>query len=106
MPTLKRVSRPSVGRPTKSPTESRGGNADTQFYRQARWGKLRTSILSAEPLCRHCKAKGDLTAATEVDHIVPVKQGGEIYDTDNLQPLCGKCHARKSTKDKWRKLTK
>jgi len=55
----------------------------------------RLRILRREPLCRHCKAKGIYTAATEVDHIVELALGGP--DTEaNLQPLCNPCHARKT----------
>jgi 5-methylcytosine-specific restriction protein A len=55
----------------------------------------RSRILSAEPLCRHCLAKGVLTAATEVDHEIPLGQGG-TYDDANAQPLCTDCHKAKT----------
>jgi 5-methylcytosine-specific restriction protein A len=35
-------------------------------------------------------------AAVLVDHIEPVKQGGDMWDPGNLQPLCNLCHERKS----------
>ena len=37
-----------------------------------------------------------LMAACVVDHIVPVKLGGPVWDEANLQPLCNLCHERKS----------
>ena len=55
----------------------------------------RARILRAEPLCRHCKAKGQLTIATEVDHETPLEQGGTYADA-NAQPLCAECHKVKS----------
>lgn len=57
----------------------------------SRWRKLRAAVLRDEPLCRTCGA-----LATEVDHIVPVAEGGEELQRDNLQPLCHPCHARKT----------
>lgn len=50
------------------------------------------------PLCVMCQAKGRVAAATEVDHIVALVNGGT--DTpDNRQALCGDCHAEKTRRD-------
>lgn len=65
----------------------------------SRWRKLRRTILQAEPLCRMCMAKGRVTAATEVDHIKALHQGGLEFDAGNLQPLCSPCHASKSASE-------
>ncbi|WP_420150367.1 HNH endonuclease [Spirosoma sp.] len=104
MPTQKRVDRRTHSaksvQPVVNVNESRGGNAETQFYRQKRWRDLRASVLRAEPFCRECSTTGKQTIATMVDHITPVKQGGEKYDVKNLQPLCYHHHAIKSAKDK------
>jgi 5-methylcytosine-specific restriction endonuclease McrA len=35
-----------------------------------------------------------------VDHIKPINQGGSIWNKDNLQTLCNRCHNKKSAKDK------
>ncbi|OWQ91113.1 HNH endonuclease [Sphingopyxis granuli] len=47
--------------------------------------------LRSEPLCRDCKAKGIITAATVPDHIVPLTQGGGD-DDNNIRCLCADCH--------------
>lgn len=57
-----------------------------------RWRRLRKQILREEPLCRACKVE----LAVEVDHIVPVGEGGHEFARSNLQPLCYDCHARKT----------
>jgi len=59
------------------------------------WARKREGILLRDPLCKHCLRKGVTIAAVEVDHIVPVEQGGSDDDS-NLQGLCHDCHAAKT----------
>lgn len=59
------------------------------------WQRIRQRILSTNPLCAHCRADGRVTLATEVDHIVPLREGG-THDDNNLQPLCKSCHSSKT----------
>ena len=66
-------------------------------YNTRAWRKLRASILMDEPICRSCK----LEAATVIDHMKPVRVGGEFWDLDNLQPLCKRCHNSKSGKENY-----
>jgi 5-methylcytosine-specific restriction endonuclease McrA len=35
-----------------------------------------------------------------VDHIIPIEEGGEFMDTENLQTLCMSCHNKKHMKVK------
>jgi 5-methylcytosine-specific restriction protein A len=70
---------------------------------QRRWSgwqlqQWRKRILEKEPLCRHCDQAGRTTIATEVDHILPLSQGGD-YNDANACPLCGPCHKAKTAKD-------
>ena len=34
-----------------------------------------------------------------LDHIVPISQGGDVYDIDNMQTLCWPCHKRKTLEE-------
>lgn len=77
--------------------ERRGSNTERGY--DNRWRRVREVHLHAEPLCRMCKADGLVTMATMVDHIVPIADGGEKLDEDNLQSLCRDCHARKTADD-------
>ena len=70
-----------------------------QRLRGRRWLTLRAQVLSAEPRCSICLQQGRLRAATEVDHIVPLHQGGGD-ERSNLQPLCHDCHADKSAAER------
>lgn len=51
--------------------------------------------LAEDPLCRTCAALGRVTAAVEIDHIVPLHCGGSD-ERHNRQSLCGPCHAAKT----------
>lgn len=60
--------------------------------------ELRKRRLRNEPLCRHCFAKGIITPADQVDHIIPLSAGGTDTD-DNIQCLCLQCHAVKTASE-------
>ncbi len=62
------------------------------------WRKLRDARIAAEPLCRHCQARGLVTPAVEVDHILPRALGGKD-EWDNTQSLCKPCHQDKTRQD-------
>ncbi|WP_084581770.1 HNH endonuclease [Sphingomonas azotifigens] len=67
--------------------------------RRGRHGQRdRQRRLAAEPLCRHCKANGIITAAVTPDHIVPLFKGGLDVDS-NIQCLCEPCHSIKTAED-------
>lgn len=64
------------------------------------WRKLRLMFLSENPLCVECELDGLVVAATDVDHIIPKRQGG-TDDWSNLQALCHSHHSQK-TANEWR----
>jgi 5-methylcytosine-specific restriction protein A len=68
----------------KRPSATRRGYGE-------RWRRFRLWYLKLHPVCAHCGR-----AANEVDHIQPLRDGGEKYDLENLQPLCKSCHSRKT----------
>lgn len=65
--------------------------------RTPRWKALRLQALRRDGFrCVACGARGRL----EVDHIQPVRTHPELsYVLDNLQSLCGGCHARKTIEE-------
>jgi len=63
------------------------------IYSTARWIKLRKAYMQRNPVCEMCD-KG----AYFLDHIIPISQGGDIWNEDNLQGLCPSCNGRKTKK--------
>ena len=75
--------------------------AKAEAVRQSsRWKHLRLVVLRAEPCCRPCVARGTTTAATEVDHIIALVDGGAPFERANLQPVCSPCHHAKSAAER------
>ena len=67
------------------------------WYDTARWKRVRLEVLQAEPLCRHCVARGRRTPTQEIDHVI--KHGGDadrFWNRRNLQGLCKACHTIKT----------
>ena len=69
-------------------------------YKTKRWYRLRRIVLSEQPVCADC----DNRMSEEVDHIVPVEDGGPMWDRSNLQGLCHSCHSRKTNLDVRRRV--
>ena len=76
-----------------------------------RWAAVRRLVLDRDNWrCRACGRAGRM----EVDHVVPLRAGGDPYDPGNLQTLCRECHIDKSAAEhrreptpaeaEWRKL--
>lgn len=86
--------------PARITGKQAGRTETTNFYRSAAWRNVRAIYISQHPLCEQCEREGRTTAAKEIDHIKPIRQGGEALSFDNLQSLCSSCHAKKSAKEK------
>jgi len=71
------------------------GTAKARGYDED-WKRLRAAVLRVEPFCRACTAAGVIQLAQEVDHVVPLAEGGARLERANVQPLCRECHAAKT----------
>ena len=58
----------------------------------------RRRMVQGQGFCRPCRDGGRLTIATQVDHIVPLSEGGTDTD-DNCQTICNACHAAKTASE-------
>ena len=69
------------------------------FYKTPEWLAVRKLQLQQHPFCEECLKAGKRTKATMVDHVKPIKEGGEKLNLSNLQSLCWACHSRKSVEE-------
>ena len=77
--------------------------------RGAAWDRFRLRVLDRDGWrCLKCGKPG-----REVDHIKPLKWGGEMFDPANCQTLCRGCHIAKTRseqtkpnpeRDAWRRF--
>jgi 5-methylcytosine-specific restriction enzyme A len=58
------------------------------------WKEFRANFLLSHPRCVICGA-----AASQIDHIVPLANGGARMDERNLRSLCASCHSRRTIRD-------
>lgn len=89
--------RPWLPKPSKPQS---GRTEKTDFYVSVAWRKLRNAYIQEHPLCVLCEKEGLVRAAYYVDHITPIRQGGEALDESNLQSLCKPCHDKKSGQER------
>ena len=78
--------------------ERERSRANKKVY-NSRWQKASKTYLAAHPLCAACLKEDPLryTKATVVDHIVPHRGDRKLFwDQSNWQPLCKRCHDRKT----------
>jgi|GEM_PF-1330210 len=74
--------------------DRRGSSGERGYTHQ--WHQYTIMYLRNHPLC----AVGDHPHAAElVDHIIPLRQGGSMWDEENHQPLCRVHHAHKTAED-------
>lgn len=75
-----------------------------------RWRKYAKNFLAQHPLCVRCLSLDRTTLATCVDHIIPVTEAGQsdpnFWRRENHQPLCVRCHAKKTAQDRAQGLTR
>lgn len=65
------------------------------WYDTADWRGLKAEQLRRFPLCASCSRPDSPVAASEVDHIHPIRLGGLKRSFANFQSLCKPCHDRK-----------
>lgn len=72
---------------------SRDRGKDRPNFRQrgytSNWDKFRRIYLREHPLCAQCGKPALLP-----HHIIKIAEGGDMYDENNLMPLCFDCHER------------
>lgn len=77
----------------KAALDARRPSAAARGY-DADWRRVRGAFLKAHPACCVCGAP-----ATEVDHIVPIADGGPRLSWSNLRPMCRTHHSQRTARD-------
>ena len=95
MPSLKRTSPPRPWIEIKKPYATIS-KSNYPFYNSKAWRVCAKMHKSAHPLCINVDECSG--AAHTTDHIIPINEGGSLYDWDNLQSLCKSCNASKTGK--------
>ena len=83
--------------------QQKGSAQDAKNIRSsARWQRVRMIKLTQQSTCedpfKHHPDRPIL--AKQVDHIVPLQDGGAAFAMENLQSLCTHCHAIKSQQER------
>jgi 5-methylcytosine-specific restriction protein A len=71
-----------------------------RIYNSGLWKHTRRRKLAHDALCEMCLEDNLIVPAVEVDHIVPLADGGAPYDMANLCSLCTPCHSRKTADER------
>ena len=77
-----------------------GQRSETTDVRRStyKWKRVRRAAIERDGY--RCRACGKAAGRFEVDHIVPIVDGGAAYDLENCQTLCRPCHFDKTTLDR------
>jgi 5-methylcytosine-specific restriction enzyme A len=70
-----------------------------------KWRKARAAFLAANPLCHECLRRNRTAAATIVDHITPIAEGGSMWNRRNWQSLCQSCSDAKTAQENTKRRT-
>lgn len=70
-----------------------------QRIRGRKLQQLRAAWFSQHPLCVKCEERNLVTLAVELDHRIPLHQGG-TDEPSNWQGLCKPCHIEKSVTER------
>lgn len=74
----------------------------TSLGQDSEWKRVRKRVLQRDNyLCIPCSRKSHprVTAAQEVDHIIPRSKGGKVHDESNCESTCRACHLEKSIRE-------
>jgi 5-methylcytosine-specific restriction endonuclease McrA len=70
-----------------------------------KWRKARAHYLAQHPLCQECMRRNRTAAATIVDHITPIADGGSMWNRSNWQALCQACSDAKTAAENTKRRT-
>lgn len=79
--------------------QARPSSSDHLRPSSGRWAKLKAAVMQRDMyLCQSCQRNGIDKQGSEVDHVVPLSEGG-TNNLDNLQCICRSCHREKTREE-------
>jgi 5-methylcytosine-specific restriction endonuclease McrA len=63
------------------------------------WLRLREQVLGRDWLCADGRVCDHTRLSEEVDHVIPLDQGGAPYAMENLRGTCRACHQAKTAEE-------
>jgi 5-methylcytosine-specific restriction endonuclease McrA len=101
-PTIKQQP-PRVGA-VPSRISQRRNKETLPFYRTQKWRKFIAAIVEKRgKRCEKCKHDCQDTRIFG-DHIIELRDGGEMFDETNVQLLCGSCHTTKTLRARMERM--
>src|SRR5262245_63219044 len=100
-PTCPNPARPGQARCTthyrqrEAERSRRRREATSGIFKRKRWLTTRKAVPARDPICRVCGTH----VSEEVDHIVPLNEGGDPWDLERLQGICRPCHQAKTARE-------
>lgn len=83
--------------------EHRRGSARERGYDKA-WDRFSVAWRRRHPFCAMCEQEGRDVICDVVDHMIPLVDGGEKLDPENVWSLCHLHHSR--TKAEWERYAR
>lgn len=95
MPTINKKSIRPPWLPEAKPYE-RIRHRNQALYNSRKWRSVSDAFKAANPVCMLCGVE----PSYYTDHIVPINEGGNVWDKSNWQALCVTCNAKKTGKQR------
>ena len=87
---------PTLPRHRKLTWEGNTNKPKNNIHHTNRWKRTSETKRRINPLCELCIKEDKVTVATQVDHIIPLDQGGDPFVMNNLQSICNYHHNEKN----------
>ena len=78
------------------PQPRKQGSNNREIYNSWRWRKESLAFRKVNRLCVICLKEGITQLSQVTDHILPIEQGGSVWDRSNWQALCIRHHNQKT----------
>jgi len=93
---------PEHTKKVRSRYDAERGSSSKRGYDRT-WKRVRLLYIQEHPLCEDCEDRGFITPADLVDHVIPISEGGDRLNFNNLRSLCTADHENKHKHERFRR---